>query len=227
MAEFTLKKRIKIFIGVIVIKTVARILWSTCRVEAVLGEEHVLKLIENNKTFIPCCWHQLLLFGAYYMVKLKKLGANIGFLISPSADGELGARILGSWGLGVIRGSATRTGAQAIQALYTAVKKQGVSPVNAPDGPRGPVFELKIGPVLLAQLTQAPIIPFAYAADKSWHLKSWDQFLIPKPFSKITIVVGEPIYVAKKLSKEAQEQTRQQAEKALNEVMRKAQQRYK
>jgi lysophospholipid acyltransferase (LPLAT)-like uncharacterized protein len=130
--------------------------------------------------------------------------------------------LLDSYGIRAIRGSATRTGAQAMQALYSAIKKEGVCPANSPDGPKGPAREFKAGTILLAQLTQTPVVPLAYAADKAWRLKSWDRFVIPKPFSRIKIVVGEPIYVQKKLSKDEQEAVRQQAETALNDALRDA-----
>ena len=226
MAQYRLKKRLKIAIGRIVLKMVVRVLWTTCRIEPIAGEEHLAPFIGesgNTKAFIPCFWHELLAFGVYYLWRLQKRGVNIGFLVSPSADGELGARLLDSYGIRAIRGSATRTGAQALHALYTAIKKEGVCPANSPDGPKGPVREFKAGTVLLSQLTQTPIVPLAYAADRAWRLKSWDRFVIPKPFSRIRIVVGQPIYVEKKLSKDALEAVRQQAEHALNEALRSAQ----
>ena len=67
------------------------------------------------------------------------------------------------------------------------------------------------------------MVPMAYAAEKAWRLKSWDKFVVPKPFSRIHIVVGQPIFVEKKLSKEALENIRQQAEQALNDALEKAQ----
>ena len=225
MAKYTLKKRLKIAIGKQLLKLVVRFLWLTCRIEPVSGEEHLVPLIadtENSQAFIPCFWHELLLFGVYYLWRLQKHGVNIGFLVSPSADGELGAQLLDSYGIRAIRGSATRTGAQAMQALYSAIKKEGVCPANSPDGPKGPAREFKVGTILLAQLTQVPLVPVAYAADRAWRLKSWDKFVIPKPFSRIRIVVGEPIYVDKKLSKEGQEAARKQAEHALNVALRMA-----
>ncbi len=227
MARYTFKKRLKIAIGKNLLKLIVRLLWATCRIEPVSGEENLAPFIGDSgqRTFIPCFWHELLIFGVYYLRRLQQQhGVNIGFLVSPSADGELGARLLDSYGIRAIRGSATRTGAQAMQALYSAVKKEGVCAANSPDGPKGPAREFKAGTVLLAQLTQAPIVPLAYAADRAWRLRSWDRLVIPKPFSRIKIVVGRPIYVDKKLSKEDQEVVRREAQNALNEVLRVAQQ---
>lgn len=226
MANYTRKKRLKIVIGRYVLSALVRLLWATCRIDAVSGEHHLDALLSGTaqqKVFIPCFWHELLLFGVYYLRRLQRRGVNMGFLVSPSADGELGARLLQSQGIRAIRGSATRTGAQAMQALYQAIKKEGVCTANTPDGPKGPAREFKPGTIMLAQLTQAPIVPIAYAADRAWRLRSWDRFVIPKPFSKIRIVVGPPVYVEKRLSKDAQEVVRLQAQQALNDALQAAQ----
>jgi lysophospholipid acyltransferase (LPLAT)-like uncharacterized protein len=226
VAQYKRKKRLKRYLGKVLLKPVVWFFWMTCRIEPVSGEEHLAPFLDGAgeaKPFIPCFWHELLLFGVYYLRQLHRRGVNIGFLVSPSADGELGSRLLASYGIQAIRGSATRTGAQAIQALYSAIKKQGVCPANSPDGPKGPPREFKPGTILLAQITQTPIVPLAYAADRAWRLKSWDRFVIPKPFARIKIVVGEPIYVDKKLSKEAQEAVRLSAENALNDTLQVAQ----
>jgi lysophospholipid acyltransferase (LPLAT)-like uncharacterized protein len=230
VAHYSFKKRLKIFAGKYLLNLIVRFLWATCRIEPITGEENLTPLIadkSNQKAFIPCFWHELLIFGAYFLWRLQKRGINIGFLVSPSADGELGAQLLSSYGIQAIRGSATRTGAQAMQALYTAVKKQGVCPANSPDGPKGPAREFKVGTILLAQLTQVPLVPVAYAADRAWRLSSWDRFVIPKPFSRIKIVVGQPIYVDKRLSKEALEAIRQKAEIALNDALHAAGSRFR
>jgi lysophospholipid acyltransferase (LPLAT)-like uncharacterized protein len=73
-----------------------------------------------------------------------------------------------------------------------------VSPAITPDGPRGPPWKFKPGAVLLAQLSGRPMIPLSYAASHAWKIK-WDRFVIPVPFSRIVIVVGEPVYVPKGL----------------------------
>ena len=223
MSQFSFAKRWRISIYKRLAKAIVKILWFSCRIQPVQGEQYVNKLIADNQPFIPCFWHQMLIFGGYYMMQLTRRGANIGYLVSPSADGELAAQILQSWGARVIRGSASRTGAQALQALYSAIKKEGVSPVNTPDGPRGPMHHFKEGTVMLAQLSQAPILPIAIAAEKFWRFRSWDQFVLPRPFSRIQIIVGEPVYVARKNTKETLETKRLEAESALNTALQQAQ----
>jgi hypothetical protein len=153
------------------------------------------------------------------MRKLQKRGLKIGFLISPSVDGEVPARIVQSWGAVAIRGSSNRTGARALKDMYNTIIKDKVSPVTTSDGPTGPVHEFKQGAVMLAQLTQTPMLPIAYAASRYWELKSWDKFIIPKPFSRIVIVVGEPHSIDKKLSAEKMEEERVRMETDMNDLI--------
>ena len=119
---------------------------------------------------------------------------KVGWLISPSVDGEIGAMMVRRLGGQVIRGSSTSTGARALRDYYEALVKEGVSPVITPDGPRGPRFEFKPGAILLAQMSGRPILPMAYAASRAWLIK-WDKFVLPVPFSRIVIAIGAPRYV--------------------------------
>lgn len=193
--------------------------WWTCRVEKIIGDEHALKLIAKGEPLIPCYWHQMHIFGAWYMRKLQKRGLKIGFLISPSVDGEISAKLVQSWGAVAIRGSSNRTGARALKDMYNTIIKDKVSPVTTSDGPTGPVHEFKQGAVMLAQLTQAPMLPIAYAASRYWELKTWDKFIIPKPFSRIVIAISEPHHIAKKLSAEEMESERIKMEKDMNDLI--------
>ncbi len=219
----TLKRRINYALITPIIKLILFVVWRTCRVVQIIGNEHVDTIVDSKKPFIPCYWHQQLLFCTWYMKKLIKRGLKIGFLISPSVDGEIPAKLARSWGGEVIRGSTTRTGAQALRDMYNLVVKQEISPVSTSDGPLGPIHTFKIGDVLLAQLTQAPLFPLAYAADNAWMLSSWDKFLIPKPFSKIVIAIGEPVHVPKGIVAEDLEPIRLQMENSLKQLTTQAQ----
>ncbi|MDH5396287.1 MAG: hypothetical protein OEW97_08420, partial [Gammaproteobacteria bacterium] len=96
--------------------------------------------------------------------------------------------------------------------------KDKVSPVTTSDGPTGPVHVFKQGAVMLSQLTQSPMLPIAYAASRYWELKTWDKFIIPKPFSRIVIAVGQPHYIDKKSNAETLEAERKKIETAMNEL---------
>ncbi len=170
----------------------ARLWWHSCRVVAVVGEEHLDQVLARWPSFLPCYWHQHTLFCAQYLLReQRRRPLRVGFLISPSVDGELGAMILRRAGAHVIRGSSSRTGALALKEYYQALTRDAVSPVVSPDGPRGPRFQFKPGAVLLAQMSGRPIVPMAYAASRAWFVH-WDRFVLPMPFARIVIAIGEP-----------------------------------
>lgn len=177
------------------------LLWRTCRIR-IVGEAHLQRMIDEHGAVVPVCWHQHLLLGARYMVAKRIKGMNIGFLISPSIDGEAPSMLARAYGAQVIRGSGTYTGAQAVRALYKQIKVERLSPVITPDGPKGPRFEFKGGAVTVAQLCGVPIVPFAYAASHAKIFRTWDKFILPFPFTRIVIVIGEPYLPERKLQPE-------------------------
>ena len=183
------------------------IFWRSCRIVKVVGAEHLDAALAQAPSIIPCYWHQHQLFCAKWLLAQKRL--KIGFLISPSVDGELGAMLVRSVEGHVIRGSSTATGARALRDYYDALTKQGVSPVITPDGPRGPRFEFKPGAILLSQMSGRPILPMAYYAQRAI-LFHWDKFVIPMPFTRIVIAVGEP-YTAPRTLNAATLASQQQA----------------
>jgi len=215
MRQMTPARRFSYFLLKPIFTAFISLLWASCRLKPVIGEEHIDNIIKSGQTIIPCYWHQRQIFCIYYMFQLVKKGFKIGFLISPSVDGEIPANFVKKRGAQVVRGSHTHTGARAMRDLFQLINKEKVSPVNTPDGPSGPIYNFKAGTVMLAQLTQSPIVPISYAAEKAIYLKTWDRFIIPKPFSRIQIAVGAPIYVAAKLDTEALEAQRVEIEKAM------------
>jgi lysophospholipid acyltransferase (LPLAT)-like uncharacterized protein len=144
------------------------------------------------------------LFCAKYLFDQRAAGVKLGVLVSPSVDGEFGAIIVRRLGGEVIRGSSTHTGARALRDFYQALVHEGISPVIAPDGPRGPAWKFKPGALLLAQLSQRPIVPLCYCASRAWKI-GWDGFVIPKFGARVVIAIGEPVYVAKGLDAAALE----------------------
>lgn len=174
-----------------------RLLWKTCRIEVVLNSENVTALLDQKTPFIPCYWHQQQIFCIRLLLDIAKSDPRLklGYLISPSADGDIATNMFGNQGVHIIRGSATRGGAQALREIYLRIKKDGISPIVTPDGPTGPIYECKPGVAMLAQLSKAPLLPLAYSASSTWRLKSWDRFMLPRPFARIVIGVGTPLNV--------------------------------
>jgi lysophospholipid acyltransferase (LPLAT)-like uncharacterized protein len=187
--------RLVVPIGLLLLKMV----WRCSRIVSVVGTDHIVHALARAPSFIPVYWHQHQLFCVKHLLSLRAAGVRLGFLISPSVDGELGAMLVRRLGGEVIRGSSSHTGARALRDYYQALAHDAVSPAITPDGPRGPVWKCKPGAILLAQMSQRPIIPMAYAASRAWKIK-WDLFVIPKPFSRVAIAVGEPVYIPKGLN---------------------------
>ncbi len=156
-----------------------RLVWRWSRIIQVTGAEHIAAALERAPSFIPVYWHQHTLFCVKQLLRERRAGLKLGFLISPSVDGEIGAMIVRNLGGEVIRGSSSHTGARALRDYYQALAHEGVSPA--------------------AQLSGRPMIPLSYAASHAWKIK-WDRFVIPWPLSRIVIAVGEPVYVAKGLN---------------------------
>ncbi|HXY75913.1 MAG TPA: lysophospholipid acyltransferase family protein [Steroidobacteraceae bacterium] len=167
---------------------------ASCRVVRVEGLEHLEQALARAPSLVPCYWHQHQLHCGKFLIDQRSRGLRVGWLISPSVDGELGAMAVRRLGGVVIRGSATHTGARALRDYYQALVNDNVSPAITPDGPRGPRFKFKPGALLLAQMSGRPILPMSYAASRAWLIK-WDKFVIPVPFSRIAIAIGPPCYV--------------------------------
>ena len=180
---------------VALIKALLFIIWKTCRVRRVLGQEHLDAVVAEGRPVVFCYWHQMHVFCSRLMLQLLDSGLNIGFLISPSVSGEVPTAMARSWGAEVVRGSPTRTGGQALRDMYMAISKKHISPVITVDGPKGPAQEVKVGAVLLARLGRSPMLPVAYAASRAHYWNSWDNFMVPAPFADIIYAVGEPIHV--------------------------------
>lgn len=193
------------------------LVWRWARVVSVAGAENIPPVLVKAPSFIPVYWHQHQLFCIRQLLSLRASGVKLGFLISPSVDGEIGAMIVRRMGGEVIRGSSSHTGARALRDYYTALVQDNVSPAITPDGPRGPPWKFKPGAVLLAQLSQRPIIPMAFAASRAWRIQ-WDQFVIPKPLARIAIAIGEPVYIAKGLDAAALERRQSEMEARLRSL---------
>ncbi len=217
-----LRRRLLYLFARPLLKSLLNVLWLTCKVKTIRGDEHAERIIRNGKPVIPCYWHQHHIFGLWYMLRLRKRGLKVGFLISPSRDGEIPAKIIESWGIRAIRGSSNRTGARALKELYEVITREGISPVNTSDGPTGPIHKFKPGAIMLAQMSGAPILPISWSASRYWRLASWDRFIIPKPFARITIAVGEPRFIERKFGMTELEPIQLELEQTLQALTRNA-----
>ena len=129
-------------------------------------------------------------------------------LTSASKDGAILARAMETFGLGAVRGSSSRRAVAALIGMKNALK-EGLDVCITPDGPRGPRYGFHPGVLKLAQSTGAPIVPIHAQYSAAWRLKTWDRLVIPKPFSKVTIVFDEMLVVPRKLDETGFENWRQ------------------
>ena len=137
-----------------------------------------------------CFWHRCLIpCACYFHGRFQP-----AVLISRSFDGELIARTIELLGFLTARGSSTRSGGSGLLALARAVNR-GHAAVFTADGPRGPVYRAKPGAIKLAQLTGYDVGIFYAHPQSAWVLRSWDSFLIPKPFSRVAISWGRNVHV--------------------------------
>ena len=212
-------RRLYYFLGLPVLRGVIKLLTSTYRFEAVLGEENVEPFLDDSNSCAPAYWHQHHVLCSTLVRRWIRRGFKACFLISGSVDGEVPERIARSWGAEVIRGSANESGALALRDMQ-AMMKRGYSIVTTADGPRGPIYEIKPGVVVMARIGNVPVLPIACAADRAWYLDRWDRFMIPKPFARIVMAVGEPYLIPREVSLEDIEPHRLNVQEAVMSLMR-------
>jgi lysophospholipid acyltransferase (LPLAT)-like uncharacterized protein len=207
---FTLVQRI-------VLAIVPRIVWSllwvfgrTWRFE-VIAEEGVTPVLFGEKPGpeIYCFWHQCVLPCTVYFRK-----SNAVILISRSFDGELITRILKLFGFDAVRGSSSRGAREGLLGLKHVIET-GRTAIFTADGPLGPIYQTKMGPIKLAQTTGAPIGAFHLQPERAWVINSWDRFLIPKPFTRIIVSWAQWTHVPTDFPAEQFETRRQELNDAL------------
>jgi lysophospholipid acyltransferase (LPLAT)-like uncharacterized protein len=173
----------------LVLAVVPRLVWAllwivglTWRFE-VIAEEGVTPVVFGQRAGpeVYCFWHQCVLPCAMYF---RRSGAVI--LISRSFDGELITRILKLFGFDAVRGSSSRGAREGLLGLKSVIES-GRTAIFTADGPRGPIYQTKMGPIKLAQATGAPIGAFHLEPKRAWTMQSWDRFLVPMPFTRIVV----------------------------------------
>jgi len=150
-----------------------------------------LALLRSDRPWLVAMWHG----GMLALMPLRDhRGRHIGVLVSPSDDGSLALQALARFDYRVVRGSLSRRGAQALRSMQQWLHGGGQL-VLTPDGPRGPRHTMNSGVAWLARDCGAPILPVSIAVDRCWRLRSWDRFMIPKPFARLVIDYLEPVSV--------------------------------
>ena len=166
-----------------------------------------------TENYIGALWHNRLLIFPLVLQRFFPNRAGAA-LISASRDGDLLTDAIHRFGYDVIRGSSSRMGASAILQL-TEMLASGRDVVITPDGPRGPAYELGPGIVFLAQKSGASVLPMNLEYSGCWRLGSWDRFIIPQPFSKVRVVISQPLRVKSTTTPEEFEAERVRVQNAM------------
>lgn len=163
-------------------------LWmGSVRFRFAFPAEHVYPSDPRRERFLYSCWHESMLSAAAIRLRAHTL-------ISHHADGELIAQICRHLGVGVVRGGTSEGGTEALLKLCRVSARTHI--VLTPDGPRGPRRRIKrSGVVYLASLTGLPVVGVGFGHSRAWRFRSWDRFVLPKPFSTAYAVFAPPVRV--------------------------------
>jgi hypothetical protein len=201
----------------LVLAVVPRVVWALLWVLGltwrfrVIAEEGVTPVVFGQRAGaeIYCFWHQCVLPCTIYFRRSRAV-----ILISRSFDGELITRILRMFGFDAVRGSSSRSAREGLMGLVDVIES-GRTAIFTADGPLGPIYQTKMGPIKLAQLTGAPIGAFHLQPENAWIINSWDRFLIPKPFTRICVSWAQWTHVPRDLCPEQFELRRLELNAAL------------
>jgi len=174
------------------------------------GLQHLEAILASGRQPVMAFWHGRILPATFYFRR-----RGIVVITSENFDGEWIARIIERFGYGTARGSTSRGGKKAMLQLIRDMKAGRAAGFTL-DGPRGPARVAHAGAVWLASATGNPVLPFHLEASSHWSLRSWDRTQIPKPFSTVALVVGEPMGVPGEASQETLEEARQELERRLS-----------
>ncbi len=181
------------FIGIRAASFFISVLLKSVRIKF-RNREAVEKLVGEKKNFVVAFWHGSMMLGWYL-----HRGINCAALVSKSKDGDVLAHILSKWNYKVVRGSSHIGGKEALDMMLD-LTKQNFSLTITPDGPTGPIHKMKAGAVITAKKSKIPLLLLGIGIKNKIVLKSWDNFEIPKPFTKITATYSDPVYIDDSLS---------------------------
>ncbi len=175
-------------IKISVLTLLIRLLYGTCRWH-VSGFNHMEGLLNKQSSFIIAYWHGNMLIPYYRLAKY-----HFHILAGFHKDAELGVLIGKKLGWKFLRGSSSQNGSEVFQQMVELLSKPNNVFAITPDGPKGPANIPKPGTVRAAQKTGVPIIPAAGRSRRSWDFTNWDTFYVTKPFTRIELKFGEPLY---------------------------------
>jgi len=189
-----------------------RILSSTYRL-VIVDPQNERGCVERDGSIIYASWHQRFFPGITFFATRRP----IAILISKSRDGEFISHIVNILGWLAVRGSSSKGGSEGLQRLKE-LSREGYKIGHIVDGPKGPFGVVKPGLLRIAQVSGMAIVPTITSSDKHWTFRSWDRFLVPKPFSRVIIRFGEPIYIPPDLDEDEFEKKRLLVGQRMNDL---------
>jgi len=171
--------------------------------------------IKGERAVVTVTWHNRLLF--FPLMFPRNVRRRTRAVVSPSRDGQYVTDLISFFKLKSLRGSTYKKGANALRGAVKAINA-GNHVSFTPDGPRGPRYSMSRGPVQLASMTGAPIVPIAVNYSSYWEIKSWDRFQIPKPWAKITLTLGDAIPIPPNINDEQIDHWREVVRKQLMDL---------
>ncbi|MDT8273449.1 MAG: lysophospholipid acyltransferase family protein [Desulfomonilia bacterium] len=175
-------------------------------------EKPWMEHLDTGGTVLLCTWHQQFFAAIRHFKHYAPWQPAI--MISKSVDGTIIAGVARRTGWNPVLGSSSRGGAEALRGMIEALKQSRVAG-HIVDGPRGPAGKIKAGVIRLAHATDAVIVPFYTTAEKAWYANSWDNFLLPRPFSKVRLSFGDLLRLPPTTDPEEFERQRMQLEEIM------------
>ncbi len=210
VSRFTLRQRLALWAiswaGYLAIRLIGPTLKVTVSIEEGGPPEFFIR------PAVYAFWHRCIFIATWWYRRRE-----IAVMSSRSFDGEYVARIISRFGYRPVRGSSSRGAVSALIGLRKELE-EGRSAAFTIDGPRGPKYVAKSGPVFLAQKTGRPIVTFHFAPQRAWVLKTWDDFMIPKPFSRVLLRVGKLIQVPPDADESAQQRYHAELQATLDRI---------
>jgi hypothetical protein len=180
------------------------------------NEKPWLEYLRKDGRVLLCCWHQQFFAAIRHFKTYAPL--HPALMISQSRDGDIIAAIAEKSGWRAVRGSSSRDGGRALKEMIEHLKSAGLA-AHVVDGPRGPAGMIKAGAVSLARSTGAVVVPFYVTSDRAWYFNSWDRFMLPKPFARVTLCFGDMIDLTSKESDKASDNDFEHHRVHLQEIM--------
>lgn len=216
---FTLSQRIQLTLVSWIVPAVLRLIGCTLRETSTFEEGSISNLDDVYPGIYPF-WHRCVL-PATWLYRHK----HPAVMTSRSRDGEFIARVIRRFGFVPVRGSSSRGGQRALLEM-SQLLADGHAVAFTIDGPRGPRYVAKKGPVLLARMSGAAITAFYVAVERAWVLNTWDRLVIPKPFSRIHVRFARKIFVPRDADDTAMEQYHAEMQAALDRITQFAEEQF-